>query len=157
MFFILKINRPLREKIVLCLLMGLGILCAAASIPKFISYSVFANGGDTTKNATGVVMWSQIELYVGIIAACIPMLRAFFESALRRIGVSITNSSRGVSRTSGWNRTPRRNDTYEMKATAQKSSREPDSESYQGLAVSWEGRDGRMYHGKGMNMATKSL
>jgi len=154
LLFILKINRPLREKIVLCFLMGLGILCAAASIPKFISYSVFASGGDTTKNATGVVVWSQIELYVGIIAACIPMLRAFFEGVLRKVGISITNSSRGPSRdrTSGWNRTPRSriNETYEMNATANKSRREPDSESYQGLAastwedkktVSWEEKD----------------
>jgi hypothetical protein len=157
LFFILKINRPLREKIVLCLLMGLGILCTAASIPKFISYSVFASGGDTTKNATGVVVWSQIELYVGIIAACIPMLRAFFESALRRIGVSITNSSRGVSRTSGWNRTPGRDDTYGMNATAQKSSREPDSESYQGLAISCEGRDGRTVSWEGKEYGNKIL
>jgi hypothetical protein len=132
--------------------MGLGVLCAAASIPKFISYSVFASGGDTTKNASGVVVWSQIELYIGITAACIPMLRSFFEGALRRIGVSITNSSRGVtrSRTSGWNRANGVSETFEMKATAPKSNREPDSESYQGLVISrereaktlsWEGKE----------------
>ena len=147
LFFILKINRPLREKIVLCLLMGLGILCAAASIPKFISYSVFASGGDTTKNASGVVVWSQIELYVGITAACIPMLRSFFESALRKIGVSITNSSRGISRSSaGWNRyhqSNRVNETFEMRNTVPKSQREPDSESHQELTVSFDKEGGK--------------
>ena len=152
----MKINRPFREKVVLCFLMGLGILCAAASIPKFISFSVFANGGDNTKNASGVVVWSQIELYVGITAACIPMLRSFFETALRKIGISITNSSRGVSRTSGWNRANGVNETFEMNATAPKSAREPDSESYQGLAVSWE-REGKTVSWEGKDYGNKIL
>jgi hypothetical protein len=140
-------NRARREKIVLCFLMGLGILCAAASIPKFISYSVFASGGDTTKNGPGVVVWSQIELYVGITAACIPMLRSFFENSMRRLGLSITNSSRATpkSRTSGWNRANGIKETYELGSNgAVKSSRpiqEADSESCQELAVVWEDGD----------------
>jgi hypothetical protein len=149
LLFILKMNRARREKIVLCFLMGLGILCAAASIPKFISYSVFASGGDTTKNGLGVVVWSQIELYVGITAACIPMLRTYFESTMRRLGFSITNSSRATprSRTSGWNRANGVKETYELGShdpvKSSRIPREADSESCQELAIVWEDGEGK--------------
>jgi hypothetical protein len=93
--FIRKIRRPMREKLVLGLLMALGLLCSAAVIPKLISLRAFGSNPDFTYNSQGVVVWSALEMYLGIIAVCIPVLRNHFEAGLRRLGFSVTGTTLG--------------------------------------------------------------
>lgn len=94
-FFISKIRRPTREKIVLCCLMALGLICTAAVVPKLIALSDYASMSDFTYASAGMMLWSQIEVSIGIIGACIPVLKPLFERALRRVGLM---SSSGTSR-----------------------------------------------------------
>lgn len=86
-FFISKIRRPTREKIVLCFLMALGLLCAAVVIPKLIVLRDFSSMSDFTYTSAWGMLCNQIEVFIGIIAACIPVLKSFFEKALRKIGL----------------------------------------------------------------------
>jgi hypothetical protein len=74
--FIVK-NRswPMREKFAIVLLMGLGLLASAAIIPKFIQLQHFTTEYDITWEVAELVMWSNIEPCLGIIAISIPALR----------------------------------------------------------------------------------
>ena len=100
--FIRKLALPLRSKLVLYFLMALGVTCAASIIPKLIALQSFTDRGDFTYSSAGTMLWSQIEVYTGIIAVCIPVLKNAAERGLRRMGV-LTGSSGG--RGSEWGTT----------------------------------------------------
>jgi hypothetical protein len=68
--------------------MGLGLLCAAAIIPKIVQLRQNGiKGSDYTYTETGIYMWSVLEVYWGIIAACVPVLKSVFEDTLKKLGM----------------------------------------------------------------------
>lgn len=85
--FITKMQRPLREKIILSCLMGLGVFAATASIVKTTLVKNYGVTGDSLWDAIDLTLWSILEEQTGIIAACIPCLKSPFERILHRIGV----------------------------------------------------------------------
>ncbi|KAF2465221.1 uncharacterized protein BDR25DRAFT_91667 [Lindgomyces ingoldianus] len=85
--FIRKMNRPLREKLVLSILMGLGVFAAAASIVKTTLVKNYGITGDSLWDAIDLTLWSILEEQTGIIAACIPCLKSPFEKVLGRMGL----------------------------------------------------------------------
>jgi hypothetical protein len=85
--FIRKIQRPLREKIVLYFLMALGITCAASIIPKLVVLRDFESRENFTQTSAATMLWSQVEVFTGIIAVCIPVLKSSAERALKTIGL----------------------------------------------------------------------
>jgi hypothetical protein len=91
--FILKIQVPMREKIVLCILMGLGIVASIASIMKAVNSTMLLHSEDQTWDSVPLVIWSFVEEHLAIIAASIPCLKALFERVLRRVGITITYKS----------------------------------------------------------------
>jgi len=85
--FLKELQRPMREKLVLGFLMGLGVFTASAVIVKM---TVIGNFGDTTDPLWDIVTlatWSIVEAQIGIIAMCVPTLKGPMESVLRRLGV----------------------------------------------------------------------
>jgi hypothetical protein len=90
--FIRKIQRPLREKIVLYFLMALGITCAASIIPKLVAFQQFKSRDNFTQTSAGTMVWSQIEVFTGITAVCIPVLKSWVERIMRNIGLLSSNS-----------------------------------------------------------------
>jgi hypothetical protein len=96
LFIIRNIQRPLREKIVISLLMSLGFLCAVAVIPKLISLHDFGVNKDFTWTTAEVAMWSMVEVSLGIMVACIPALKRVFERTLKRFGLK--SSDEGSSK-----------------------------------------------------------
>lgn len=88
--FIWKINRPLRERIVLALLMGLGLFAAITSMVKTTLVKFYGVTGDTLWDAIDISLWSFLEEQTGIIAACIPCLKSPFERLLGRLGLLST-------------------------------------------------------------------
>lgn len=96
--FIYKIRRPLREKILLGFLLGLGIVASAASIVKVTLADEFPGSTDQTYDSVELSMWSIIEGNTTIIAACAPCLKSPAERALRRLGLlSLHEASGGGS------------------------------------------------------------
>lgn len=85
--FIRTMHCPLREKLVLSCLMGLGVFAAAASIVKTTLVKDYGSTGDSLWDAIDLTLWSVLEEQTGIIAACIPCLKSPFERTLHRLGV----------------------------------------------------------------------
>ncbi|PVH91816.1 hypothetical protein DM02DRAFT_663580 [Periconia macrospinosa] len=98
-FFIRNIQCPRREKLVICLLMGLGLLCAATIIPKLLQWASHGNKRvDFAYTGARIYMWSALEVYWGIIAACAPSLKSVSEAALKRLGLLGRTTELNISR-----------------------------------------------------------
>ncbi|KAK0100506.1 hypothetical protein ONS95_008453 [Cadophora gregata] len=80
------LNRPLREKILIGCLMAMGLI---ATIIAGIKTKTFKNVylGDPLSTTVDSSMWAKLEELVGIIAACMPCLKARVEKFLRRAGI----------------------------------------------------------------------
>ncbi|KAH7394672.1 hypothetical protein BKA66DRAFT_598817 [Pyrenochaeta sp. MPI-SDFR-AT-0127] len=63
--FIIHIHLPLREKIALACLMGLGLVASGASIYKTFLAKNYGVTGDTLRDAVGLALCSMIELQLG--------------------------------------------------------------------------------------------
>jgi hypothetical protein len=80
------LNRPIREKILICFMMSLGVMAGAISSYKIsISDKTFA--GDLLSGTVLMAMWNELEALLGIVAACIPCLKAPGERLLHRLGL----------------------------------------------------------------------
>ncbi|KAK3899695.1 hypothetical protein C8A05DRAFT_17904 [Staphylotrichum tortipilum] len=97
--FIITMQRPLREKIALAFVMGLGIFASSASIAKTFMIGSYGKTGDSLMDTVGLTTWSMVEAQLAIIAACIPTLKRFFESVLRNMGLISSEHSATRSRT----------------------------------------------------------
>lgn len=102
--FLRKIQRPLRERIIVGMLMGLGVFAGVASCLKIVSAAQLGRTVDPINERINIAMWSVVEELVGIIAICIPCLRSPFQRALEYCGllsVSIRQNpqARGYGRT----------------------------------------------------------
>jgi len=81
-----KLQMPRRQKVAVIILMGLGFFCTAAVIPKFMSMQGFKTTTDVTWYTADLVMWTMIEVYIGIIATSIPALKKPVEKKLKDWG-----------------------------------------------------------------------
>ena len=85
--FIRKLHRPLPERILISCLMALGLLATASAIYKTSIMDRYSLSGDTSRDVIPLNTWAKIEEQLGIIAACIPPLKAPIERLLRKIGI----------------------------------------------------------------------
>jgi hypothetical protein len=120
-------RRPLREKIVVCLLICLGLLCAAAIIPKVVLIAKNGNSiADYTYEAADIYFWTTVEVYWGIIGVSMPALKSEFEVMLKKFGLL---SSADMT-TGGWNNSSFR---YPHTGTGARASKPKDSNHPRGL------------------------
>jgi hypothetical protein len=97
--FIFKLARPLREKIILAGLMGLGLFASGAAVVKILLVKKYVSGPDPLWDMFDLGIWAMVELFAGIYAASIPCLRAPFEAFLRKVGVlTVREKTYGSSR-----------------------------------------------------------
>jgi hypothetical protein len=85
--FIRKLNRPRREKIFMCFLMGLGLFASCAAIIRTMTLQGFYTTGDMFRYNVTVSLWAVVEQQIALIAATIPTLKAFLEMSLVRLGL----------------------------------------------------------------------
>jgi hypothetical protein len=107
--FLKKVQIPLRERIVIGMLMGLGLFAAVASTLKAVYSATFGTGGDYNLEGITVGTWTVIEEQIAFIAACIPCLRSPFQRLLERVGIltprgTTVGASGAVSGGSGYGR-----------------------------------------------------
>ena len=120
-------RRPLREKIVVCLLICLGLLCAAAIIPKVVLIAKNGNSiADYTYEAANIYFWTTVEVYWGIIGVSMPALKSEFEAMLKKLG--LLSSADGT--TGGWNNLSFR---YPYTGTGARASKARSSDHPRGL------------------------
>jgi hypothetical protein len=86
-FVIIRTAFPLRDKIVLCILMCFGLFGSMAIVPKIKSISTWGGRTDYTWGMVDYYLWTKLELFIGIIAVSIPALRSVFESILKKLGI----------------------------------------------------------------------
>jgi hypothetical protein len=72
--FLRKIQRPVRERAVVGVLMGFGIFAGIASIIKITAAAQFSRTGDMLNESTNMGMWSVVEELIGFIVICVPCL-----------------------------------------------------------------------------------
>ncbi|KAF2266118.1 hypothetical protein CC78DRAFT_559561 [Lojkania enalia] len=89
--FLRKVQRPLRERVIIGILMALGLFAGAASIVKLVKALQFGRTDDPTLEGIEIGMWSCIEEQVGFIAACVPCLRSPFQRVLEYFGLVSTH------------------------------------------------------------------
>ncbi|KAB8256821.1 hypothetical protein BDV32DRAFT_140926 [Aspergillus pseudonomiae] len=90
---LMKLRMPLRKRLALCAALGMGIIAAATAIAKSTQFPDFANQDDYTYATADLVMWTNVESNVLILASCIPTLQPIIELTLR--GHMRTRSPRG--------------------------------------------------------------
>lgn len=73
--------------------MGLGIVCAAAIIPKIINVRKYGRSGDDIVTVGYICMWSAVEISIGMIVACAPIMKTLFEATLRKVGLLSSTST----------------------------------------------------------------
>lgn len=104
--FLSNVQIPLRERIVIGVLMGLGIFASAASIVKAVAVAEFGKTDDPNREGIAVGTWSCIEQQVAFIAACVPCLRKPFQKLLQKVGLltSVGNTSNKATAGTGFRR-----------------------------------------------------
>ncbi|KUJ07800.1 uncharacterized protein LY89DRAFT_630856 [Mollisia scopiformis] len=80
------LQRTLREKILISCLMATGLIATGIAAYK-MTLSQQANMGDLLSSTVKLSLWCKLEEQVGIIAACLPCLKAQMEKVLHQIGI----------------------------------------------------------------------
>jgi hypothetical protein len=99
--FIFSLKRPFREIVAIFGLMGLGLIASGVGLIKFIRFREIFKGPDETWVSVPMTMGSFVESNLGLIAACIPPLKArgqkFFQSiGTRELSVSGKHLQGGI-------------------------------------------------------------
>ncbi|KAK3317747.1 hypothetical protein B0T19DRAFT_297085 [Cercophora scortea] len=93
--FLRKLNRPLRERVFVCVLMGMGLFASVSSIIKTI---IVRNWGDPATiddwwaMSVSICTWTALEQLLGVLAACVPALKGILQGCLGKVGVSLNDS-----------------------------------------------------------------
>lgn len=120
LFFIVKIRRPLREKVVLFLLMAMGLLACACGIVKTALLRGILRSKDPVWEGASVTIWTSVdsphiiiflvgvptnkrynsyaEEYIGITAANIPCIKSLLETAFHKFGGHVTTMTSSNSK-----------------------------------------------------------
>lgn len=86
-----QLQLPLRQKIILALILCLGLFTCIISIVRLSTLDAAATSSDTTWDNTGAALWSYLELTVAIVAACLPTLRPFVTRFFPKLMASSTS------------------------------------------------------------------
>jgi hypothetical protein len=78
------LNRPLREKFLVCLLMATGLLTMSMACIKFSTINMPIT--DPLSDTVYSSMWAKLEEEMAITAACLPVLKGPAERLLTRLG-----------------------------------------------------------------------
>lgn len=111
--FLRKLNRPVRERVLLCFLMGLGLFATICSIVKTIAVQSFGKSSDQWALALTIATWTVLEQFVAVIAACAPFLKPSLERVLIVLGLPCSTGNTGTISTLR---------TFESKTTTNPSS-----------------------------------
>ncbi|KAK1828735.1 hypothetical protein QBC39DRAFT_312554 [Podospora conica] len=96
--FLWNLKRPLRERLVLGFLMGLGLLAGISSIIKNVMIADYGKPGvHTWAMSVSISTWTELEMLLGVIAACIPFCKPVIESCFSKMGISISNTKPAIT------------------------------------------------------------
>jgi hypothetical protein len=100
--FILTLNRPIRERVAVACLMGLGLTASIIGCLKFIDFNQLIVTTDPTYMMVIWKMGSLAEAKIGMIAANMPPLKSWGEDVLAKVRSSIFASKGSSSDETIW-------------------------------------------------------
>ncbi|KAJ5467431.1 hypothetical protein N7475_005183 [Penicillium sp. IBT 31633x] len=92
---LLKLQMSLRKRIALCAALGLGSIASAMAIVKCTQLHGLADKEDYTYGTADLVMWTNIEADVVVIASCIPTLQPLLEIILGKRALGSYSQGKG--------------------------------------------------------------
>ncbi|KAH7014074.1 hypothetical protein B0J12DRAFT_635951 [Macrophomina phaseolina] len=84
---ICELHRPLTEKILVCFLMGAGLLASTVSIVRLVIAMQSLSVEDVFPRLLYVSLWCKVEEAVGILAACLPPAKAPVDRFIHNLGL----------------------------------------------------------------------
>ncbi|KAK0708489.1 hypothetical protein B0H67DRAFT_648547 [Lasiosphaeris hirsuta] len=89
--FLWTLHRPVRERVLVCLLMGMCLFASVASIVKLVIVLKWdpKPGDDIWAVSMSISTWRVTELFFGIMAGCLPILKPPLERCLGRFGIAL--------------------------------------------------------------------
>ena len=93
--FLRKLNRPLRERIFVCVLMGMGLFASVSSIVKTVivkEYGADMINIDFWSLSVNICTWTALEMLLGVLAACVPAMKGILQACLGAMGVHLTEN-----------------------------------------------------------------
>lgn len=97
--FLHKLQRPLREKVMICLLMGMGLFASFASIMKAIVVREWGKGNtDPGAIIISICTWTILEQFLAAFAACAPSLKLPLQKFLGTFGITLTTYQQSYGR-----------------------------------------------------------
>ena len=92
------LRRPLRERILVCGLMGIGLLASVACIAKAVAVRRWGDPElETWSLAMAIATWTIVEQLLAVLAACSPSLKRPLQKILGRFGILLTHYRSHVS------------------------------------------------------------
>jgi hypothetical protein len=99
--FIVRLKFSLRKKILTAVMFSFGIFVVIVSCYRMSTISNFTLSKNPTYDFVEVGIWSGLELYVGIICACLPHLHSLLKPVYAWVGVMSGKSTQNSSGPSG--------------------------------------------------------
>jgi VanZ family protein len=84
--FLRKVHSPMRERLFIGMLMGLGVLAGVASTIKITTATQFGRTRDTINESVVIGMWPVIEEQIRLIAISVPSLSSPVHRVLHTFG-----------------------------------------------------------------------
>jgi hypothetical protein len=85
--FVRKLKLPRREKICMCVLMGLGLFASCAAVVRTLMLQDYYITPDTFRSSVSITLYAVLEQHLGLMAATVPTLKSFMETTLVRVGL----------------------------------------------------------------------
>ncbi|KAL4881813.1 hypothetical protein BJY04DRAFT_227598 [Aspergillus karnatakaensis] len=91
---LMKLHMSLRKRMALCAALGLGAVASAMAVVKCTQLKGLADKSDYTYGTADLVLWTNVESDVVIIASCIPTLQPVLELILGKRKLSSYSGSK---------------------------------------------------------------
>ncbi|KAF2448431.1 hypothetical protein P171DRAFT_353734 [Karstenula rhodostoma CBS 690.94] len=85
--FVRKLKLPRREKVFMCVLMGLGLFASIAAIVRTLMLQEYYITPDTFRSSVAITLYAVLEQHLALMAATVPTLKSFMETTLVRAGL----------------------------------------------------------------------
>ena len=90
--FLWKLRRPLREKMLIGFLMGLGTFASASSVVKAVLVKDYTSVADPWARLVHIGTWTMLEQLLAMIVASAPYMKPLLQKTLQAMGVSVTET-----------------------------------------------------------------
>jgi len=98
MFILWRLRRPLRERILICILTGIGLFASMTSIVKAVIVRGWGDPElDAWQLAVSIATWTILEQFLAVLAVCSPSLKQPLQRLLASMGILLAGYNSRIS------------------------------------------------------------